>query len=90
MNSYAQKGLTVHHIEIKGFEFVPTTLKVNKGDKVVWVNKDSIPHNIVNNKNNEILSTSLVKGEKFSYLIDEDLNYTCGFHPSMRGNLEVQ
>lgn len=78
---------TTHNIEITGFKFVPTTVNLTKGDKVTWVNRDSIPHNIINNVNEQTLSPSLAKGDTFSYIVIENLNYACGFHPSMRGSL---
>jgi len=78
---------TTHNIEIIGFKFVPATVNLVKGDKVIWVNRDSIPHNIVNNVNDLTLSPTLAKGDEFSYIVDEDLNYACGFHPSMQGKL---
>ncbi len=87
--AYACDHQVEHVIEIKGFEFVPATLKVEKGDKVTWVNKDSIAHNIVNRENQETLSQTLAKGDKFSFTVKQKMNYACGFHPSMLGSLQL-
>ncbi len=86
-NSNACEESNVHTVEIKGFEFVPATLTVKKGDKVVWVNRDTIPHNIVDKMNEKVLSTTLVKGDSFSYIVEGNLNYFCGFHPSMQAKI---
>ena len=79
----------VHTIEIKGFEFVPSHVKLVRGDKVVWINRDTIPHNIVNRKSDTTLSPTLSQGEEFSFIIKEDMDYACGFHPSMLGNIRI-
>jgi plastocyanin len=76
---------TTHIVEIKDFSFVPKILNLTKGDKVVWINKDSIVHNIVNSSSQETLSATLAKGQEFSYIVKQGLNYECGFHPSMTG-----
>ncbi len=81
---------TVHVIEIKGFEFVPAHVKLSRGDKVVWINRDSMPHNIVNRKGDITLSPTLAKGDEFSFIIKEDMDYACGFHPSMLGDIKLK
>ena len=78
-----------HIIEIKNFAFVPAQVKVAKGDKVIWINRDTIPHNIVNQKNAHVLSKTLEKGDKFTFIVQKDMNYACGFHPSMLGSLQL-
>ncbi len=92
-NSQAGEGHKphqVHIIEIKGFEFVPAHVKLSRGDKVIWINRDSIPHNIVNRKNDKTLSPTLAKGDEFSIIIKEDIDYACGFHPSMLGDIKLK
>ena len=80
----------LHTIEIKDFEFVPAHVKLSRGDRVLWINRDSIPHNIVNRKNDKTLSPTLSKGDEFSTIIKEDMDYACGFHPSMLGELKLK
>ena len=80
----------LHTIEIKGFEFVPAHVKLSRGDRVLWINRDSIPHNIVNRKNDKTLSPTLSKGDEFSAIIIEDMDYACGFHPSMLGDIKLK
>jgi len=83
------KAPVTHHVAIKNFAFVPDTIDVAIGDKIVWTNTDGFPHNIVNSRSQEILSQTLDKGDEFSYIVNQDLNYECGFHPSMRGNIQL-
>jgi plastocyanin len=72
-------------VEIKNFSFIPKVLNLAKGDRVIWVNKDNIVHNIVDSNSQKILSTTLAKGAEFSYIVTDEMNYACGFHPSMTG-----
>ena len=79
----------VHFIEIKNFAFVPANVKVAKGDKVIWVNRDIIAHNIVNREKDNVLSKTLEKGDMFTFIVQNEMNYACGFHPSMLGSLQL-
>ena len=79
-----------HQVVITGFKFVPEELKVSLGDTVTWVNKDSVPHNVINsNDQNEAVSTDLLSGEKYTFVVKDSLTYECGFHPSMKGKLLI-
>jgi len=78
-----------HHVEISNFAFIPESIDVAKGDRIVWTNKDSFPHNIVDTDSQEILSQTLNKGDEFSYIVEQVMNYECGFHPSMRGIIQL-
>ncbi|KAA3639906.1 MAG: hypothetical protein DWP95_09525, partial [Proteobacteria bacterium] len=84
------KAAKTHHVAIKNFAFVPDTIDVAIGDKIVWTNTDGFPHNIVNSRSQETLSQTLDKGDEFSYIVNKELNYECGFHPSMRGIIRLQ
>src|SRR5690554_3499511 len=79
----------VHVVEIKNLSFVPKSIKAARGDKIVWINKDMFPHNIVDSGSQVTLSETLAKDDKFSYIVDKDMNYKCGFHPSMTGTINV-
>lgn len=83
------KAPVTHHVAIKNFTFVPDSIVVTEGDKIVWTNTDGFPHNIVHSGSQEILSQTLDKGDEFSYIIHQELNYECGFHPSMQGNIQL-
>jgi len=79
-----------HQIIISGFEFSPKELMVSAGDRVTWINKDIVPHNIALNSMQKALSPDLASGEKFSFIVDNSLSYICGLHPSMQGKLIVK
>ena len=79
-----------HQIIISGFEFVPKELTVSVGDKITWINKDIVPHNIAANSKSKALSPELASGESFSLIVKDSLSYICGLHPSMQGKLTVK
>lgn len=86
------KTLHTHHqVKITGFEFVPKELVIAPGDTVTWTNEDVVPHNVINSADKKAISPDLAAGESYSYTVPEvlagDVQYFCGFHPSMLGSL---
>jgi len=78
-------------VAIQNFTFSPATLEVNKGDNVIWTNKDSAPHQIVSDT--KLFSGNLMnKGETFSFTFAETgtFPYHCAIHPSMQGKIIVK
>lgn len=78
-----------HQITISGFEFVPDEIEVRIGDTITWINKDVVPHNIIDVGNKKAVTPDLMQGEKFSYVVSHAMSYKCGFHPSMKGGVVI-
>lgn len=78
-------------VSISNFAFDPPTLTIPKGTTVIWSNKDSVAHNIVEN-NNLFSSPTLATGDQFRYTFDTagTFNYKCTFHSNMNGQIIVQ
>ncbi len=78
-------------VKIENFAFAPATLTVSAGAQVTWINKDDIPHNIVE-KGRAFKSKALDTGEKFSYTFDKPgtYEYLCSIHPTMTGKVIVK
>jgi plastocyanin len=78
-------------IEVKDFMFMPTTLTVNAGQEVSWVNKDDEPHTVVSDTG-LFRSSALDTDEKFSFKFDKPGTYhfTCSIHPRMVGTIIVK
>ena len=80
---------TTKTIEIKNFAFNPGDITVKKGDTVIWVNEDSVPHQI---KSEVFPSQSLSNGATFQHTFTEApgvYKYSCAIHPSMLGSITV-
>jgi plastocyanin len=80
---------TGNAVSIENFSFNPAVLTVPAGTIVVWTNNDSVQHDI---KAADFSSKPLAKGETFQYKFDKPgvYDYTCGIHPSMKGQIIVQ
>ena len=76
-------------VTISGFAFSPASLNINRGDTVTWINQDSAPHDIVGDT---FLSPTLLKGQSYSLTFNQagTVQYHCGIHPSMRGEVIVK
>ena len=94
-NTGSQQGQTAgaktYTVDIQGFAFNPPSLKINKGDTVVWTNKDSAPHTVVSDSGDELASDSLSNGQTYSHTFNQagTFNYHCGVHLAMKASVEV-
>lgn len=80
----------VHTINMDGTRFTPETLTVQRGDRVVWVNKDPFPHTATAGRTFD--SGSIPAGKSWSYVAREpgEYAYVCTLHPGMKGTLIVR
>jgi plastocyanin len=80
-------------ISIDNFTFAPDVLTVHPGTKVVWTNRDDIPHLVVSAGNPVVFkSKTLDTDDNFSMVFDKPGTYAyfCGLHPHMQGSVVVQ
>jgi plastocyanin len=79
-----------HTVAMDGTRFVPETITVEKGDRVVWVNKDPFPHTAT--ADGTFDSGSIAAGGSWSYVARKpgELAYVCTLHPGMKGRLIVR
>jgi plastocyanin len=81
-----------HVVEIQGMAFHPAVLEVQRGDTVVWVNRDIVPHTATSTRKSGWNTGSLLQGERGQYVPrhrGED-PYFCQLHPVMLGKLVVR
>lgn len=88
---HAAAAATTHTVTIENMKFNPAMLSVHRGDRIVWVNKDLFPHTVTSD-NNGFDSGSIAPGASWTYDMKATgtLSYTCAFHPSMKGSMEVK
>ena len=81
----------VHTVTIAEMRFTPPTLSVARGDLIVWVNNDIVPHTATSEAGGfdsktiepkASWSVRLRKAGKFGYV--------CSLHPTMKGVVEVK
>jgi plastocyanin len=87
----ASEAAAPSKIEVKDFMFSPTTLTVEAGTQVSWVNKDDEPHTVVSDTG-LFRSGALDTDESFSFKFDKPGTYhfTCSIHPRMVGTIIVK
>ena len=81
----------VHKVSIAEMRFTPPTLSGARGDLIIWVNKDIVPHTATSEAGgfdsktiepNASWSVRLRTAGKFGYV--------CLLHPTMKGVVEVK
>jgi plastocyanin len=82
----ASRSVTV---KIRSFKFKPHTIRIDRGDRVVWVNRDTVKHTATRRGS---FTTGRIKpgravairfGSKGTY------RYVCSIHPEMVGKVVV-
>lgn len=80
----------VYKVEIKQMQFQPAELTVQKGDMVVWTNRDIVTHDVTEEKNKHWTSGPLAPGQSWSLVVTESADYYCSIHVVMKGKLIVE
>lgn len=81
-----------HVVEMRGMGFQPRELEVRRGDTVVWINRDVVPHTATSIQKRGWSTGPLVEEQSGHYVPrrpGED-DYFCELHPVMRGKLIVR
>jgi len=81
-----------HVVEIRGMAFHPEVLELRRGDTVVWINRDIVPHTATATRKAGWDMGSLLQGESGRYVPRRkgEEPYFCRLHPTMLGTLIVQ
>jgi plastocyanin len=78
-----------HVIEIRGMAFQPAKLTATRGDTVVWINRDIVPHTATAPG----WDTGTLSQAESGRVVLRDagtVHYVCQLHPTMRGTLIVR
>ena len=79
-------------VTIDNFTFSPQVLTVPVGTRVVWTNRDDIPHLVVGTPPDTMRSPPLDTGDSYGFLFTTrgTFRYFCALHPMMTGTLVVK
>jgi Icc protein len=88
----ARRALDVapNQIAIDNFAFSPTSRTVAAGTEVTWINRDDVPHVIVDTHgafSSSVLDTNQRYSHRFA--APETYDYFCSIHPKMTGRVVV-
>jgi plastocyanin len=78
-------------VTIDNFTFAPVPLTIAVGTTVKWVNRDDIPHTVVEN-NKTFRSKALDTDDSYTYTFATagTFDYFCSLHPHMVGKVIVK
>ena len=80
-----------HTVTMENMRFQPERLTVVRGDTVVWVNKDLVPHTATSTAGG--FDSQVIQAEKswrFTVRKKGDFAYVCTLHPTMTAMLRVR
>ena len=86
----AAAGARTHEIVIQALQYRPETLKVRRGDVVVWINKDPFPHTVTAAGVFDSRSIAAGKSWRFTARKLGTHPYLCTLHTTMKGILRVE
>jgi plastocyanin len=90
LSGAADAAPATHTVTIDGLKFDPDPLTVNRGDTIVWVNKDPFPHTVT--AKGAFDSHDIAAGKSWKYVAKKagEYSYVCTLHPNMHGSLTVK
>lgn len=80
---------TTHTVTIFRMKYHPAQINVKKGDTVIWINKDFVPHDVTEETTQKWTSKPFNQGEQWSKVVNEDVKYFCNLHKVMKGTITI-
>lgn len=85
----SNSNATTHTVTIFRMKYHPAQLNVKKGDTVIWINKDFVPHDVTEETTQKWTSKPFNQGEQWSKVVNEDVKYFCNLHKVMKGTITI-
>jgi plastocyanin len=78
-------------IKMQNIQFAPKDTTVKVGQKITWVNEDSVDHDVAADSGADFKSDAFGKGGTFEFTPDKagTIKYECTLHPGMTATLTV-
>jgi plastocyanin len=91
LGAHAAQDANADMVTIDNFTFSPPALTIAVGTTVKWVNRDDIPHTVVEN-NKTFRSKALDTDDSYSYTFSTPgtFDYFCSLHPHMVAQVIVK
>ncbi len=80
------------NIKIVNFSFDPAKHKIKKGDRLIWINKDSTTHTVTSDEKDFFDSGNLKQGKTYTQKFEKSgtVKYHCEIHPNMKAEITVE
>jgi len=78
-------------VGMKDIKFVPESVTAKVGQKIVWTNNESVPHNVTAKEGADFESDTLNEGDTFDYTPAKAgaIAYVCTIHSGQNGSITV-
>lgn len=78
-----------NEVSIKGFQYDPAAITINKGETVTWTNNDTAAHTVTGKGFD---SGRMENKAVFKFTFNEtgSFDYICTYHPNMKGQVTVK
>lgn len=88
----ADAGAKTLEVKIENIKFDPPAIVASSGDKIVWTNKDIVPHTVTSTKAGSFDSKMISPDQKWAFTVKKKghFDYKCNFHPNMLGTIDVK
>ena len=82
---------STHTVVIADMRFSPKSLTVQRGDTIVWINKDFFPHN-ARAQDRSFGSPDLQPNQSWRHVAAKagTFSYICTLHPTMKATVTVE
>ena len=82
-----KKRTRIDTVEISDMKFQPQEIIVQKGDTVMWINKDFVVHCVTEAHNMNWTSHQIPAGGSWKKAVTENGDYYCAIHQVMKGKI---
>lgn len=84
------RGAKAVRVQIQGFAYKPKAVRVRRGTKVVFVNRDGAPHTATRRGSFDTGVLRKGNAQAVRFKRRGAYRYICTIHPSMRGRIVVR
>ncbi|MGN6530492.1 MAG: plastocyanin/azurin family copper-binding protein [Ginsengibacter sp.] len=77
-------------VTIQQMQFIPASLTVQKGDTIIWINKDMVDHTVKEEKSKGFYSDTIHVGNIWKMEATDNADYNCSIHPTMKGKIVIK
>jgi plastocyanin len=78
-------------VTMKDIKFVPHNITAKVGQKIVWTNDDTAPHNVTATEGADFASETVTNGQTYEYTPTKAgvIKYVCTIHSGQDGEIRV-
>ncbi|HNP18815.1 MAG TPA: plastocyanin/azurin family copper-binding protein [Fulvivirga sp.] len=77
-------------VYIKQMKYQPAVIEVNKGDVIVFINKDIVVHDVTEEATKAWTSGPIQINDTWTMVAKESVNFYCSIHVVMKGKIIVK